>query len=72
MGHRIKGQRPSRYRPSATRRPSGLSPVREVNENFIKTWNKFLKYVSKMRHSPSPRKRSPPKGVQKGRFFVLN
>lgn len=65
MGHTVKGQSPRRYKPSATRRASGLSPVKEVNESFIKTWNALLKHLAGGGRS-SPKK-SP---VRKGRFLV--
>lgn len=41
MGHTIKGQRPRQYRPSATRRPSGLSPITESSVNARESWNKL-------------------------------
>ena len=40
MGHTIKGQTPRQYRPSATRRVSGLSPVNEKS-NAQKRWNRL-------------------------------
>ena len=39
MGHQIKGQRPSEYRPSATRRASGLTPINESR------WNKLRQQI---------------------------
>jgi hypothetical protein len=45
MGHLIKGQRPREYRPSSTRRASGLSPVREPSEKALKLWNKLRKHI---------------------------
>lgn len=44
MGHTIKGQSPRQYRPSATRRPSGLSPINEKS-NAQKRWNKLRQAV---------------------------
>lgn len=44
MGHTIKGQSPREYRPSATRRPSGLSPINE-RSNAQKRWNKLRQAV---------------------------
>ena len=44
MGHTIKGQSPRHYRPSATRRPSGLSPINEKS-NAQKRWNKLRQAV---------------------------
>jgi len=48
MGHTIKGQSPYKYRPSATRRPSGLTPINEENERKNATrrrWNKLRQSV---------------------------
>jgi hypothetical protein len=44
MGHTIKGQTPRQYRPSATRRASGLSPINE-RSNARKRWNKLRQSV---------------------------
>ena len=44
MGHTIKGQNPSQYRPSATRRASGLSPVNE-RSNAGRRWNRLRQSV---------------------------
>ena len=44
MPHSIKGQSPRQYRPSATRRPSGLSPINEKS-NAQKRWNKLRQAV---------------------------
>ena len=44
MGHTIKGQSPYKYRPSATRRASGLSPINE-RSNAKKRWNKLRQSV---------------------------
>jgi len=44
MGHTIKGQSPGRYRPSVTRRPSGLSTINE-RSNAQKRWNKLRQAV---------------------------
>jgi hypothetical protein len=41
MGHTIKGQRPYTYRPSFTRRASGLESINESRENALKLWNKL-------------------------------
>jgi len=46
MGHRIKGQSPREYRPSATRRASGLSPINELS-NAQKHWNKLRQSVKR-------------------------
>ena len=42
MGHIIKGQRPSEYRPSATRRASGLAPINESR------WNKLRQQIKRV------------------------
>ena len=44
MGHTIKGQTPRQYRPSATRRASGLSPVNE-RSNAGRRWNRLRQSV---------------------------
>lgn len=44
MGHTIKGQSPYKYRPSATRRASGLSTINE-RSNAEKRWNKLRQSV---------------------------
>jgi hypothetical protein len=44
MGHTIKGQSPYKYRPSATRRVSGLSPINE-RSNAKKRWNALRQSV---------------------------
>ena len=46
MGHTIKGQSPYKYRPSATRRPSGLSPINE-RPNAERRWNKLRQSVKR-------------------------
>jgi len=51
MGHSIKGQKPRHYRPSTTRRASGLSPINE-RSNALKRWNTLrqsVKLSSQMR-----------------------
>jgi hypothetical protein len=45
MGHTIKGQRPREYRPSTTRRASGLERVNESHENAVKLWNTLRRYI---------------------------
>jgi hypothetical protein len=47
MGHTIKGQHPYMYRPSATRRASGLSPINERRENARRRWNKLRQSVKR-------------------------
>ena len=49
MGRTIKGQSPRQYLPSATRRPSGLSPIAESPERARRHWNKLRQAVK--RHS---------------------
>ena len=44
MGHTLKGQSPRQYRPSATRRPSSLSPINE-RSNSTRRWNKLRQAV---------------------------
>jgi hypothetical protein len=45
MGHTIKNQPPYKYRPSATRRVSGLNSINESRENAVKLWNKLRQYL---------------------------
>lgn len=45
MGHLVKGQTPRQYRPSSTRRASGLSPVSEGSENARRRWNRLRQSV---------------------------
>jgi hypothetical protein len=45
MGHTIKGQLTRNYRPSATRRVSGLQAINESRENAVKRWNKLRQYL---------------------------
>jgi len=64
----IKNQSPYKYRPSATRRASGLSPVRESSENALKRWNKLRKYIkSNMKIERTIRSKG---SVTRGRFKV--
>lgn len=70
MGHIIKGQRPSEYRPSATRRASGLEPVNESRENAMKHWNKLRQRIKSMVRLE---RNIRTKGVAtRGRFKVRN
>ena len=48
MGHWIKGQIPSEYRPSTSRRASGLESIKESRENALKRWNKLRQYIKSM------------------------
>jgi hypothetical protein len=67
MGHSIKGQTPRQYRPSATRRASGLSPINELT-NAQKRWAR-LRQAVKRRSQLQRNIRT--KGVAKrGRFTV--
>lgn len=70
MGHLTKGQRPGQYRPSTTRRVSGLTPVNESRENALKRWNKLRNQIKSMvRLERNIRS----KGVAtRGRFRVSN
>jgi hypothetical protein len=69
MGHTIKGQTPREYRPSSTRRASGLSPINERG-NARKRWNK-LRQAVKARSQIQRNIRA--KGFAKrGRFTVRN
>ena len=65
MPHALKGQRASMYRPSATRRNSGLSPIAE--KRAVELWNKLRQAVKKTKISPSKKYNT----VQKGRFTVM-
>jgi hypothetical protein len=70
MGHTIKGQTPRQYRPSSTRRASGLSPVNEARENARKRWNK-LRQAVKARSQIQRNIRT--KGhAKRGRFVMKN
>ena len=70
MGHTIKGQSPRQYRPSTTRRPSGLSPVNEKPENVLKRWNRLRRAVMK---TAQIQRNIRKKGFAKhGRFKVSN
>ena len=54
MGHTIKGQSPRQYRPSATRRASGLSPINEGNEKKSaarRRWNNLRQSVKRTSQS---------------------
>jgi hypothetical protein len=64
MGHQIKGQRPSEYRPSATRRASGLTPINESR------WNKLRQQIkSIVRLERNIRTKG---SATRGRFKVKN
>ena len=70
MGHDIKKQPSSKYRPSATRRASGLSPVRESSENALKRWNKLRQHIkSNMKLERNIRSTGY---VTRGRFKMSN
>lgn len=51
MPHLFKGQSPRQYRPSATRRASGLSPINEKSENAKKRWNVLRQSVKRYTQS---------------------
>jgi len=70
MPHSLKGQSAKRYRPSATRRNSGLSPIAE--RRAFEWWNKVRQAVKKTK--VSVKRASPSKKyntVKKGRFTVM-
>ncbi len=70
MGHSIKGQTPRQYRPSATRRPSGLSPINEGSSPARRRWARLRQAVKK---SSQIRRNIRTKGYAKrGRFTVRN
>jgi hypothetical protein len=70
MGHKIKGQRTSEYRPSATRRASGLTSINESRENALKRWNKLRRYI---KSSMKLERNIRTKGLAtRGRFKVKN
>ncbi len=69
MGHTIKGQIPRLYRPSATRRPSKLSPINEQT-NAQKKWNRLRQAVKR---SSQIQRNIRTKGFAKrGRFTIRN
>jgi len=68
MGHTIKGQLPHEYRPSATRRASGLSPISEGNAR--KRWNKLRQAVKA--RSQIQRNIRTKGSAKRGRFTVKN
>lgn len=68
MGHTIKGQTPREYRPSATRRASGLSPINEGNAR--KRWNKLRQSVKA--RSQMQRNIRTHGFAKRGRFTVTN
>ena len=59
-GWKVKGQNAHKYRPSASRRVSGLSPIQERN-----LW-KIVKQAIKMKTL----KATPKGAVRRGRFVV--
>lgn len=70
MGHTIKGQTPREYRPSATRRASGLETINESRENALKRWNKLrqqIKSVTKLERNIRTKG-----SAVRGRFTVKN
>lgn len=67
MGHTIKGQSPRLYRPSVTRRASGLSPINELS-NAQKRWARLRQAVKR---SSQMQRNIRTKGFAKrGRFTV--
>ena len=69
MGHTIKGQSPRKYRPSTTRRVSGLSPINEIS-NARKRWNALRQSVKA--HSKIQRNIRAKGLAKRGRFTVKN
>ena len=70
MGHLTKGQRPGQYRPSTTRRVSGLSPINESRENIRKRWNTLVKEIkSSLKLERNIRAKG---AATRGRFRVTN
>jgi hypothetical protein len=70
MGHTIKGQWPHQYRPSATRRASGLETINESRENALKRWNKLrqqIKSVTRLERNIRTKG-----SAVRGRFTVKN
>jgi len=67
MGHTIKGQKPRQYRPSATRRASGLSPINELS-NAQKRWARLRQAVK--RRSQIQRNIRRKGFAKRGRFTV--
>lgn len=47
MPHTFKGQSAKQYRPSATRRPSGLSRISESSEKSVQLWNKLRQAIAR-------------------------
>jgi pyruvate dehydrogenase complex dehydrogenase (E1) component len=70
MGHTIKGQLPHMYRPSTTRRVSGLSPINERRENARRRWNSLRQTVK--RASQIQRNIRTLGYAKRGRFTVRN
>lgn len=45
MGHKLKGLPPREYRPSTTRRPSGLARINESYENALNRWRRAIRQI---------------------------
>lgn len=68
MPHKIKGQRPGMYLPSATRRASGLSPVNEGSSPARRRWAKLRQAIKK---NSALKRNIKAKGyARRGRFNV--
>lgn len=67
MPHSIKGQTPRQYRPSATRRASGLSPINEMSK-AQKHWARLRQAVK--RRSQIQRNIRTKGAAKRGRFTV--
>jgi len=72
MPHAIKGQSARRYRPSATRRNSGLSPILE--RRGVELWNKIRHAVNKISKTLRVNRGSPGYDFvgKRGRFNVYS
>jgi hypothetical protein len=72
MPHALKGQSAKRYRPSATRRNSGLSPIAE--RRAVELWNKVRQAVKKVTKTLHVNRGSPGYNfvAKKGRFNVYS
>jgi len=45
MGLKLKGLPPREYRPSTTRRPSGLARINESYENALNRWRRAVRQI---------------------------
>lgn len=68
MGWTVKGQPARQYRPSKTRRASGLSPIKETRENAVRRWNLLRQSVK--RRSQIQRNIRTKGSATRGRFTM--